>query len=333
VEQIAPDSKKTKLKMLCPTRWVERHEAILVFLELFDSIIDSLETISTWIDRETSSKASSILFSLKQGETLLSIHILAKVFSLSMPLSRQLQKEDIDLSISMELADNVMSAVCSLRTNAAEEFKIIYSDVEKKCESLGIIISVPRLAINRTNRLNISTESPEDYFRILIFIPFLDNFCEQLNDRFLNHKSLLKQFTCLKNADEKKETEFKELLKTYSADIEADEVSAVGEFTIWHQQVKNKNPKNATEAFINCNEEIFPTVHRLLKILITLPVTTATSERSFSSLRRLKTYLRNTTGENRLNGLAVMNIHRDLVVTTDEIIDTLALKSRRIKLI
>jgi len=78
--------------MLCPTRWVERHEAILVFLELFDSIIDSLETISTWIDRETSSKASSILFSLKQGETLLSIHILAKVFSLSMPLSRQLQK-------------------------------------------------------------------------------------------------------------------------------------------------------------------------------------------------------------------------------------------------
>ncbi|KAF0713891.1 zinc finger MYM-type protein 1-like, partial [Aphis craccivora] len=132
VEQIAPDSKKNKLKMLCPTRWVERHEAILVFLELFDSIIDSLETISTWIDRETSSKASSILFSLKQRETLLSIHILAKVFSLSMPLSRQLQKADIDLSISMELADNVMSAACPLRTNAAEEFKIIYGDVEKK---------------------------------------------------------------------------------------------------------------------------------------------------------------------------------------------------------
>ncbi|XP_022181800.1 uncharacterized protein LOC111041726 [Myzus persicae] len=111
------------------------------------------------------------------------------------------------------------------------------------------------------------------------------------------------------------------------------EVSAIGEFTIWHHQVKNKNPKNATEAFINCNEEIFPTVHQLLKILITLPVTTASSERSFSSLRRLKTYLRNTTGENRLNGLAVMNIHRDLVVTTDEIIDTLALKNRRIKLV
>jgi len=40
------------------------------------------------------------------------------------------------------------------------------------------------------------------------------------------------------------------------------------------------------------------------------------------SLRRLKTYLRNTTSENCLNSLAVKNIHRDLVVTLDEIIDT-----------
>lgn len=80
----------------------------------------------------------------------------------------------------MELADNVMSAVCSLRTSAVEEFKTIYTDVEKKCESLGIIISIPRLAIDRTNCLSISTESPEIYFRISIFTSFLDNFCEQL---------------------------------------------------------------------------------------------------------------------------------------------------------
>jgi len=45
-----------------------------------------------------------------------------------------------------------------------------------------------------------------------------------LYDRFLNHESLWKQFTCLKIANEKNETEFKELLKTYSSDIEADEL-------------------------------------------------------------------------------------------------------------
>ena len=53
-------------------------------------------------------------------------------------------------------------------------------------------------------------------------------------------------------------------------------------------------------------------------------------ERSFSTLRRLKTYLRNRTGEERLNGLALLNIHRDVEVTSDRILDILARKTRRI---
>jgi len=74
--------------------------------------------------------------------------------------------------MSMELTDIVTSAVFFLRTNAAEEFKIIYSVVEKKCESFGIIISILRLAISRTNRFSISTESSEVYFMILIIVYF-----------------------------------------------------------------------------------------------------------------------------------------------------------------
>lgn len=49
-----------------------------------------------------------------------------------MLLSDQLQKEDIDLGKSMELADYVISVVGSLWSIAAEEFKLIYSDVEKE---------------------------------------------------------------------------------------------------------------------------------------------------------------------------------------------------------
>lgn len=55
----------------------------------------------------------------------------------------------------------------------------------------------------------------------------------------MNHTSLLKQFTCIINVNEKNETEFRELLKTYSSDIEADEVSAIGKLTICHQRIKN----------------------------------------------------------------------------------------------
>ena len=68
--------------------------------------------------------------------------------------------------------------------------------------------------------------------------------------------------------------------------------------------------------------------------LVTLPVTTDSTERSFSTLRRLQTYVRNTTSEERLNGLALLQIHRDLRVAlaVEEVLDELAKKSRRLGL-
>ena len=45
-------------------------------------------------------------------------------------------------------------------------------------------------------------------------------------------------------------------------------------------------------------------VHRLLRIYLTVPMTTATAERTFSTLRRLKNYL-------RLNNLVILHTHKD----------------------
>lgn len=54
--------KKEYLKELCSTRWVERHDAILVFVELFHPIIASLEEISEWDDRNSSSDANTLCY-------------------------------------------------------------------------------------------------------------------------------------------------------------------------------------------------------------------------------------------------------------------------------
>lgn len=62
----------------------------------------------------------------------------------------------------------------------------------------------------------------------------------------------------------------------------------------------NEITKNGLGAFLNCDKEIYPNIKLLLKIFITLPVSTATPERSFSSLKRLKTHLRNTMNEVRM---------------------------------
>jgi len=53
------------------------------------------------------------------------------------------------------------------------------------------------------------------------------------------------------------------------------------------------------------NYSLLPTFQDLF---LTLPVTVATAERSFSKLKLIKTYLRNTMQDDRLNGLAVLSI-------------------------
>ena len=44
-----------------------------------------------------------------------------------------------------------------------------------------------------------------------------------------------------------------------------------------------------------------------------IPATSCSAERSFSSLRRLKTYLRNSMGQERLSSLALLHIEREYV--------------------
>jgi len=56
-------------------------------------------------------------------------------------------------------------------------------------------------------------------------------------------------------------------------------------------------------------KKMFGEVDKVLKIYFTFPVTTSTAERSFSSLCRLKTFLRSTMTQTRLNNLLFLYIH------------------------
>ena len=60
-----------------------------------------------------------------------------------------------------------------------------------------------------------------------------------------------------------------------------------------------------------------PEVHVLLKLYMTIPVTTSTAERTFSTMRRIKTYLRSTMTQQRLNHSFMLNAHKPRVNELD----------------
>ena len=76
------------------------------------------------------------------------------------------------------------------------------------------------------------------------------------------------------------------------------------ELTI-HNLVKLLSEMSPTQRVAHSNVWI------VLKLLLVMPATNATSERSFSGLRRIKTYLRTTMNQMQLNNLMALHIHSD----------------------
>jgi hypothetical protein len=74
-----------------------------------------------------------------------------------------------------------------------------------------------------------------------------------------------------------------------------------------------------------------PNVSIAYRILLTVPVTVASAERSFSKLKLLKNYLRSTMLQQRLNGLAMCSIEKDILnnINLDSVINDFASRNAR----
>lgn len=63
--------------------------------------------------------------------------------------------------------------------------------------------------------------------------------------------------------------------------------------------------------------ELYPNVWTAFRILLTIPVTVASRERSFSKLKLIKTYLRSTISQTRLTNLATLSIENEIAENLD----------------
>ena len=113
--------------------------------------------------------------------------------------------------------------------------------------------------------------------------------------------------------------------------IDAVEVEFMRWRSYWLRHEGDSLPYNTLGVLLSAKEiHTYPSLEVLLQILTTGPATTATNERSFSALRYLQTYLRLTTKEDRLNGLALLFVHRDLTIDFELVIDKFSRKNRKL---
>jgi len=83
------------------------------------------------------------------------------------------------------------------------------------------------------------------------------------------------------------------------------------------------------------NKNVYPNIYKLIQVAITIPVSSATCERSFSAMRRVKNWLRTSMGQNRFTNLASICIERDITnnIDTERILNKFATTNRKINLL
>nr|CAI5840180.1 unnamed protein product [Callosobruchus analis] len=161
---------------------------------------------------------------------------------------------------------------------------------------LNIEISVPRLAHKQTHRSNPPSDNDNEYWRRSLIIPYIDSLISSLNIRFSQENTPAFALSRLHPYLHKNAESFQEF---YNLDI-------TGELNLWHnlwvtKALSDDQLKDIEVVDLFKEANIFyPAVRKALIILSTIPCTTATVERSFSTLRRVKTWLRSTMGEERL---------------------------------
>ena len=93
------------------------------------------------------------------------------------------------------------------------------------------------------------------------------------------------------------------------------------------------HPDNLSSTLKSIDFKSFSNIKVCLRILGTLPMTTCTFERSFSSIRRLKTYTRSSMISERLNGIALMHVHQEVVPDIEKVINSFAVTNTRLNFI
>ena len=113
-------------------------------------------------------------------------------------------------------------------------------------------------------------------------------------------------------------------LKEEMIHIRSIHVANFGEQSLSPLQLLNKISKFKLD-------EIFYNVSTALRIFCTLPVTVASTERSFSKLKLIKNFLRSTMSQQRLTDLAISSIESEIARKIDfqTVIKDFALKKAR----
>ena len=162
--------------------------------------------------------------------------------------------------------------------------------------------------------------TPQEFYRTKYFT-VIDSVMVGLTDRFepdetSRHLSRVEDFLLGKEKD------VHYIVEHYSGDVDGQRLELHRDMLLDRALAESEVLEDfqCIVSFLTKNvpiRGIITEVSNLVRIILTLPVSSCTAERSFSGLKRLKTYLRSRMAQERLNAVAIINVHKAILAHLD----------------
>ncbi|CAM4768570.1 unnamed protein product [Rotaria magnacalcarata] len=345
----------SQLKPLCPTRWTVRASSMNSLLanhHLIQSVMKELVEQKG----ESGVKAAGWLNQMENFQTFFGLKLGHVIFVATEELSCSLQRIDNCLHDVLCAVNVLISYFTRIRSN--EYFETFYSKVVTEAEFLTDETRLPRVRrppnrfVTDTTLIPEVSENCTELYRKQ-YQNVIDEVLKALNNRFKQSIFPLlcqvQEFiivvangSCASTIDK------------FCAEIQAfivddincerlkQECAMVPDFfrtVIDNKEMGIKKVTKISTIIDVLNVEpigktMFHQFNQLLRLYLTVPVTTATAERSFSVMNRMKTCLRSTMTPTRLNSVFLTHIYKEKTDSIDlrSLCSTFASKNEQRKL-
>nr|XP_034572200.1 zinc finger MYM-type protein 1-like [Setaria viridis]XP_034572201.1 zinc finger MYM-type protein 1-like [Setaria viridis] len=321
------------LKSVSATRWESRVESVKAIRFQCTDIREALLQVSDVDnDPKTSSEAKGLANNeLGEYEFILSIVIWYEVLYVVNLVSKHLQAKDMLIDVAIEKVEGLISFFKGYRETGFSEALEIAKGIALEMD-IGTTFR-KRREIKRKKQFdenlddtNATTQSAEELFRISYFLPVVDQAISSLTTRFEQYQSYQQNFGFLFTSETLQsldDTSLKSscdnlgavLTKDGKSDVDANDLYV--ELKFLQHFIPKENMGSVEILKFLKRHDYFPNASIAYRILLTIPVTVASAERSFSKLKLLKSYLRSTMTQQRLNDLATIALESGLLEKID----------------
>lgn len=337
VEGCFENSVHYTVKHLSATRWSSRYQSVKSLKHGYSEIKRALDILAN----DTSTKkiaqvdALQLATSMESIEFVMHLLIWYEILERFDATSKSLQNANATVDVAADLYNSLELFVKSSVRNKFNEFEEARKIVPN---------STFRIADSRKRRRQCLSEDTEEEsgiptggrnnFKIESFYVICDVLAAELKRRSKAYTIIYNRFQCLFKKSVS-DMDFSELIDHYKNDIScAGLKSELNQFlNLTEIQMKDNKPDEWYKFIITKNlQKTFPNLEIILRIFLTIPISNASGERSFSALKRVKNYLRSTLSQAKLSSLSLLyieNANIDNINLNDVINKFATLKSRK----